>query len=68
MNDLWSGVRPKRPSALLSKITVKEGDKVKAGERIGLLGQTGLASEPQLHFEIRRNKLALDPARYLAKR
>ncbi|MFM5917394.1 MAG: LysM peptidoglycan-binding domain-containing M23 family metallopeptidase [Novosphingobium sp.] len=49
----------------LAKITVKEGDKVKAGERIGLVGQTGLASEPQLHFEIRRNKLALDPARYL---
>ena len=49
----------------LSKITVREGDKVKAGERIGLIGQTGLASEPQLHFEIRRNKLALDPARYL---
>ena len=49
----------------LSKITVKEGDKVKAGVRIGLIGQTGLATEPQLHFEIRRNKLALDPARYL---
>ncbi len=49
----------------LGKITVKEGDKVKAGERIGLVGHTGLASEPQLHFEIRRNKLALDPARYL---
>ena len=49
----------------LSKLTVKEGDKVKAGERIGLVGQTGLASEPQLHFGIRRNKLALDPARYL---
>ena len=52
----------------LSKITVKVGDKVKAGERIGLVGQTGLASQPQLHFEIRRNKRALDPARYLAKR
>ena len=49
----------------LSKITVKEGDKVKVGERIGLVGQTGLASEPQLHFEIRRNKVALDPVRYL---
>ena len=52
----------------LGKITVKVGDKVRAGERIGLVGQTGLASEPQLHFEIRRNKLALDPARYLAQR
>ncbi len=49
----------------LSKITVKEGDKVKAGERIGLLGHTGLATEPQLHFEIRRNKVAQDPVRYL---
>ncbi|MFM5894135.1 MAG: peptidoglycan DD-metalloendopeptidase family protein [Novosphingobium sp.] len=49
----------------LSKITVKEGDKVKAGERIGLVGHTGLATEPQLHFEIRRNKVAQDPARYL---
>ena len=52
----------------LSKITVKLGDKVKSGERIGLVGQTGLASKPQLHFEIRRNKRALDAARYLAKR
>ena len=49
----------------LGKITVKEGDKVKAGERIGLVGKTGLATEPQLHFEIRRNKVALDPARYM---
>ena len=52
----------------LSKITVKVGDKVKSGERIGLVGQTGLASKPQLHFEIRRNKRPLDPARYLVKR
>ena len=52
----------------LSKISVKLGDKVKSGERIGLVGQTGLASKPQLHFEIRRNKRALDPARYLTKR
>jgi murein DD-endopeptidase MepM/ murein hydrolase activator NlpD len=49
----------------LGKITVKEGDKVKAGERIGLVGQSGLASQPQLHFEIRRNRVALDPERYL---
>ena len=49
----------------LGKITVKEGDRVKAGERIGTVGQTGLADQPQLHFEIRRNKLAQDPERYL---
>lgn len=51
----------------LDKITVKLGDKVKAGERIGLNGQDGLATEPQLHFEIRHNRGALNPARYLPK-
>ena len=51
----------------LDKITVKLGDKVKAGERIGLNGQGGLATEPQLHFEVRHNRGALNPARYLPK-
>ncbi len=49
----------------LDKITVKDGAKVKDGERLGLIGQTGLASEPQLHFEVRRNRVALDPVKYL---
>jgi murein DD-endopeptidase MepM/ murein hydrolase activator NlpD len=49
----------------LDKITVKEGEKVKAGERVGKLGTTGLARDPALHFEIRRNRVALDPVKYL---
>ncbi len=49
----------------LDKITVKEGEKVKAGERVGKMGQTGLAKEPALHFEVRRNRVALDPLKYL---
>ena len=53
--------------SFLDRITVKDGDKVKAGERVGLVGQTGLASEPQLHFEVRRNRVALDPVKYLPK-
>ena len=51
--------------AFLDKITVRDGDKVKANERVGLIGETGLAREPQLHFEIRRNRVALDPVKYL---
>lgn len=51
----------------LDQITVKDGEEVTAGERIGLNGQTGLATEPQLHFEIRRNREALDPAKFLPK-
>lgn len=51
--------------AFLDQVTVKEGDKVKAGERVGKLGETGLAKEPSLHFEVRRNRSALDPVKYL---
>ena len=53
--------------SFLDRITVKDGDKVKAGERVGLVGTSGLASEPQLHFEVRRNRIALDPVMYLPK-
>lgn len=52
----------------LKQVTVKQDDEVRAGERVGLVGETGLATEPQLHFEVRRNKVALDPAKYLPKR
>ncbi|HNN55742.1 MAG TPA: M23 family metallopeptidase [Novosphingobium sp.] len=51
--------------SFLDKITVKNGDQVKQGERIGLAGETGLAKGPELHFEVRRNRQALDPADYL---
>lgn len=64
---VWHSGRWTTTYSYLSKITVKEGDPVKVGERVGLIGETGLAEEPQLHFEIRRNKLAQDPARYLPK-
>lgn len=54
--------------SFLSKVTVRQDDEVKAGERVGLVGETGLATQPQLHFEVRRNKVALDPVKYLPKR
>ena len=54
--------------SFLDKITVKDGETVKQGERIGLAGQTGLATSPQVHFEIRRNRAALDPVDYLPAR
>jgi murein DD-endopeptidase MepM/ murein hydrolase activator NlpD len=53
--------------AFLSKVTVKIGDKVAAGERVGLVGATGRARGNELHFEVRRNGVAVDPVPELPK-
>ncbi|MGB2130523.1 MAG: peptidoglycan DD-metalloendopeptidase family protein, partial [Marinobacterium sp.] len=50
-----------------SRIFVREGDKVKAGEKIAEIGSTG-AARTMLHFEIRRDGNPVDPMRYLPKR
>lgn len=44
---------------------VRKGDRVKKGQVIARVGQTGAASEPQLHFEIRQNLQAVDPLAFL---
>ena len=47
--------------AHLSRVDVKEGDCVAQGAVVGGVGSTGLASGPQLHFEVRRDGRFIDP-------
>lgn len=47
--------------AFLSRITVTKDEAVNKGERIGLVGKTGLAKGPELHFELRRENGPVDP-------
>lgn len=51
--------------AFLSRVTVKKDEEVRAGERVGLSGKTGLAKGPEVHFELRRNNRPVDPAEQL---
>ncbi len=51
--------------AHLDQITVKRGDIVTAGQKIGTVGKTGNVKEPQLHFKINKGKTPVDPTKYL---
>ncbi len=47
------------------KILVKKGQSVARGEKIATVGKTGGVSAPQLHFEVRAGKKAVNPRNYL---
>jgi murein DD-endopeptidase MepM/ murein hydrolase activator NlpD len=48
----------------MSRIDVKEGDFVKAGQRIGAIGDTGAATGPHLHWGLFVHSLAVDPTQW----
>jgi murein DD-endopeptidase MepM/ murein hydrolase activator NlpD len=45
----------------LAQLQVARGDKVKTGQAIGGVGDTGYVDQPQLHFEIRKDRSPIDP-------
>ena len=47
------------------RLLVKRGQKVRRGEKIATVGETGGVNSPQLHFEIRAGKKAVNPVSYL---
>jgi len=48
-----------------ASLLVKKGDKVKRGQTIARVGQTGAVFGPQLHFEIRKGTQPVDPMSFL---
>jgi murein DD-endopeptidase MepM/ murein hydrolase activator NlpD len=51
--------------AHLSKILVREGQKVRRGQIIGLVGSTGKSVAPHVHYEVEVNGEAVNPIRYI---
>ncbi len=48
-----------------SKMFVRPGERVQRGDVIALVGSTGLAEGPHLHYEVRVNGLPVDPLRFV---
>ena len=44
-----------------NRIDVVRGQKVTKGQVIGLSGDTGYASKPKLHFELRKDRVPINP-------
>lgn len=47
-----------------SKLLVKQGDKVKRGDVIALVGSTGLSQAPHCHYEVRINNVPNNPLNF----
>ncbi len=51
--------------AHLSRVDVRVGEKIKRGQSLGGVGNTGRSTGPHLHYEVRQNGIAVNPQRFL---
>ena len=59
-----NGVRYTTVYAHLKSVSVKKGDAVIKGQKIGYMGSTGWSTGTHLHFEIRRNNVQINAMQY----
>ncbi len=64
MVEIDHGYGYKTRYAHMSSIEVREGQKVKRGEIIGRVGDTGTSTAPHLHYEVHRNGRTVNPVPY----
>jgi murein DD-endopeptidase MepM/ murein hydrolase activator NlpD len=50
--------------AHMSKYTVKKGQKVKRGDVIGYVGDTGMSTAPHLHYEVHKDGKKINPVNF----
>ncbi|MFO8086561.1 MAG: M23 family metallopeptidase [Bacteroidales bacterium] len=50
--------------AHLSKVIVRPGQRVKRGDIIGYVGNTGLSTGPHLHYEVHKNDKPVNPVHF----
>lgn len=50
--------------AHLEKFNVKKGQKVKRGDVIGFVGNTGMSTAPHLHYEVHKNYKRMNPVNF----
>lgn len=48
----------------MSRIAVRQGERVRRGEVIGYVGSSGLSTGPHLHWEVWKNGVAVNPATF----
>ena len=51
----------------MNKISVKPGQHLKQGDRLGTVGETGRVTGPHLHWIVYLNKTPVDPALFISK-
>ena len=49
------------------KLLVKQGDMVRKGQDLALMGSTGRSTGPHLHFEVLKNGAQVDPLRFIGE-